>query len=160
MDPITEKELNSYLSLEPFFAFSDKDSEVERQDFVDAYSVLPLTVKSIISGSATFQFLLAIGVEFQISKLKLEGLSKIIRDVLISRIYIGDMQNIIRDYLQLDEVHAKTISSKIVSDLFRPAMEDIKALQRQAFSARIGQPRPQINANQINQNNIIDLKNK
>jgi len=160
MDQITEKELNSYLSLEPFFAFSDKDLEIERQEFIDAYSTLPLSIKNIISGSATLQFLLAIGAEFQIQRIKLEGLSRIIRDILIAKIYIGDMQNIIRDYLQIDELLSKTITTRIVSELFSPAISEIKALQQRTFASRIGQSKVQSNSNQINRNNIIDLKNK
>jgi len=160
MDQITERELNSYLSLEPFFAFSDKDLEIERQGFIDAYSVLPLAIKNIISGSATLQFLLAIATEFRIQKTKLEGLSRIIRDILIARIYIGDMQNIIRDYLQIDEFLSKTITTRIVSELFSPAISEIKSLQQRTFASRVSQPKAQSNSNQINQNNIIDLKNK
>ncbi len=159
MDDITEKELNSYLSLEPFFAFSDKESESERQEFLDTYSTLPLAVKNIISGTATLQFLLSLGSEFQISVIKLEGLSKIIREILINKIYVGDAQNLIRDYLVIDDLVVRNIVSRIVSELFRPAINDIKVAQQKVFVGKLNQPKAQVNA-PINQNNIIDLRDK
>ncbi len=170
MDPITEKELNSYLFLEPFFAFSDKDSEAVRQEFLNVFVSLPLSIKNIIAGTTTLQFILGLAEELQIPTQKLEGLSRIIRDVLIAKIHIGSMQNLIQEYLWTDQSQTRTIASKIVSELFAPAIEDVKALQRASFNDAQRQPtnpsavdartQPNTKSVQINQNNIIDLRDK
>ena len=110
---------------------------------------------------------------YDFSDLQSADLSRIIRDILFGDLFIGDMVVTISQKLNIDLQTAQQMSSKIINELFAPAIEDIKKMQREKFPDRVGQggasatrptmpqppPPPQMkNAPPINQGNVIDLR--
>ena len=97
-------------------------------------------------------------------------LTRIVRDVLLGDLFIGDTSATISQKLNMDPQTAQQIRDKIVKELFAPAIEDIKKIQREKFPDRVAQrntstmlqpPKPpEIKTTMaVNQSNVIDLRN-
>lgn len=126
------------------------------QDYEDRVSSCPESVRTILCGADTASFLLAIGSEFNLTDNQSQELTRIVRDILISKLYIGDMPVVIQRNLSLDQASSKKIAEKIIKELFVPAIEDIKKMQVEKFPDRIGK------SNQPPQttDNVLNLRKK
>jgi hypothetical protein len=161
MDLSIKTQLNQYLLLAPFFALSNNRSKIDNDRFLDVYSSLPISLKNILVSEETIRFILLLSDKFQIPTSKLEGLSRIIREAIMANMYIADMPSAIADYLRVMPPTAKEITNLIVSELFAPALEDIKKIQREKFGGEVpSRTQETKQADPINKNNVIDLRNR
>lgn len=64
-------------------------------------------------------------------------IARIIRDVVMAYVYIGDIVPTIQTKLGVSEETARGIASAMVTELFAPVMEDIKKYQMEVFQAKI-----------------------
>ncbi len=129
--------------------------------FQSSYSVLPENIKDILVLEPTTMYLYGLSLQYGLNEDQSANISRIIRDILLVQAPIINMPQMISNKLGLDIEQSKQIANKIVSELFAPAIEDIKKMQREKFGQKPTQPRQtQPQANQINQNNIINLKDK
>ncbi|MDP2932982.1 MAG: hypothetical protein Q8N81_02520, partial [bacterium] len=105
------------------------------------------------------------------AQLSVQGpdIARIIRDVILTDIYIGDMPAQISSKLGVDQNVAVEIARAIVSQLFAPVIEDIKKLQLQKFGKLPGSNAPQqsttpqkVPGEDLPESggNIIDLRSK
>jgi hypothetical protein len=111
-----------------------------------------------------------LGPSLNLNEPETENLIRITRDVLLGDLFIGDMAPTISEKLEIDLSPAKEVASKIFRELFTPAIEDVKKIQREKFPGRVGQgisgdtsqrsAPPQVKpAMAVNRENIIDLRN-
>lgn len=126
---------------------------------------LPESIKKILMDYSTAEFIEEnLGPNFNLTPEQKVEITRIIRDVLLGDLFIGDMIQKISDRMNLAPDEAKKIGNLIVSELFRPAIEDIKKIQAERFPEEINRPtseKPDLKIEpDINKNNIVDLRNK
>ena len=92
------------------------------------------------------------------------SLVRIIRGILLADEFLGDFPSLISSRLGVEMNTANQIAQKIVNELFAPAMEDIKNMQRGKFRDRIAQTRSsqtqQPPPNVSTEGNVINLRHK
>jgi hypothetical protein len=144
-------------------------NEEEQEAFYSKVKTLPSRVIDILFGLDTADIIKKICTAANLNTQQSAELSRLIRKVLIADIYIGDMPAQISLKLGVDQNTALEIARTIVSQLFAPAIEDIKKLQLQKFGKLPGQsipqqvkPPQQIPGEDLPETggNIIDLRNQ
>ena len=117
--------------------------------YLDSVSTATDPIWDILLSSATISVLMDFADTFQLQESQSAELSRIIRDVVLGTMYIGNMPIAIRDRLNIDDGKASTLSDLIARDLFKSATEDIKKVQLAHFPEKF--PRPV-------QGNVLNLK--
>ena len=133
--------------------------------FASKFIELPVSTKDIMVSDTTASYLKNLSEKLGLDQNQSSDLSRIVRDVLLADAFLGDFPVSISSQLGVDMNTANQIAQKVVSELFAPALEDIKNIQREKFKDRIAQNRsnqsqqsPQ-NTN-TEQGNVIDLRKK
>ena len=133
--------------------------------FANKFIELPVSTKDIMVSDITASYLKNLSEKLGLDQNQSSDLSRIVRDVLLADAFLGDFPALISSKLGVDMNTANQIAQKVVSELFAPALEDIKNIQREKFKDRIAQNRsnqsqqsPQ-NTN-TEQGNVIDLRKK
>lgn len=93
---------------------------------------LPEPIRNILMDSATAEFIEEnLGPSFGLNKGQKTEITRIIRDILLGDISINQMASKISEKLEIDPTVSYQIQSKIVSELFGSAIEDIKKIQKE-----------------------------
>ncbi len=126
---------------------------------------LPESIKNILMDFSTAEFIEEnLGSSFNLTSEQKTEITRIIRDVLLGDLFIGEMAQSVSIKAKLDPDEAKKIKDSIVSVLFKPAAEDIKKLQTERFPEKINKPipeKPDLKIEpDINRNNVVNLRNK
>lgn len=134
--------------------------------FMLKISQLPLGAKKVFHDFSTAEFIEEkLSLAFNFSTNQKNKITRIVRDILLAQIFIGDMPKEISSRLNVNLETANNIASMILSELFAPAIEDIKKEQTAAFPNRLTSPaknvvpNPAVNLD-VNKNNVLDLRNK
>lgn len=125
--------------------------------FRDKIFALPPAFKDILSGVSTAEFFMQIANKHSLTEDGFKNLLRIVRDIILTDIYLGNITNEIKNRLKIDETTAKNIGGLIVSELFAPILGDLKKIHIEKFAKNI--PKQQ-NQNQGADDRIIDLKNQ
>lgn len=133
--------------------------------FFQKVSALSDSIKDIMANPSTAEFLEEkLGPSFNLTVEQKIEITRIIRDVLLGDLFIGEMAQKISVRMKLSPDEAKKVGNLIVSELFGPAIEDIKKLQIEKFPEKINKPIPEKPdlkiESDINKNNIVDLRNR
>lgn len=132
--------------------------------FANKFISLPEKIKDAMLASEIVE---SVALNLSLTESQSADLSRLIRDVLLGDLFIGDMITKISENLNVDQATAQQIQSKVLNGLFAPAIEDIKKIQREKFPDRIGQgsgiPQPPLppqmkNGPNVNQSNVINLR--
>ena len=116
-------------------------------NFKEKYDTVSEPIRNLIFSIDTAVFLKEVSEKISLSENQSADLSRIIRDILLVDLYVGDMAINIASKLQIDQQVAKEVANQIVSQLFTPALEDIKRLQKEKFGDRISSfPSPSIDS--------------
>jgi len=85
-----------------------------------------------------------IGTEFILNGKQRDGIRRIIREVLLNDMYMGDIPKELQETYGVEESAAKEIARRIVFQLFTPAIDEIKRAQKEKYPHRInpGSPPP------------------
>src|SRR3989338_3520875 len=162
------------------------DNPVDIKVYMDKFKYVGGATKDLIFNSSTADFIQEELVpKFNLNKEQGREITRIIRDVLLADIFIGDKVSEIQKRLEINEGKAKQIASMIVTDLFTPALGEIKATHSARFGHRLGVPiqdkraaestpapiqarpgpppktfsNPAVNLD-VNKSNVLDLRNK
>ncbi len=160
-----------YPQYNPFDALTENISDFDWEDINNQTALLPDSTGHILFGSNTTDFFMGISSDFGLSTDQSFNLSKITGEILIGNLFIGDINSEIIQRLRLSPETAKQITTKILNELFAPAMEDIKKMQREKFADRLSgtaakpsqpvpQPQPLNQKTNVSEHNVIDLRNK
>lgn len=155
-------------------------NEAERNIYIDKTLSIPLSMQNILTDFSTAEFIEeTLGARFDLSPGQKKSIARIIRDILLGSVYLGSIIELIEQGSSFSKEEAKEIADMLVFNLFQPAIEDIKNSQKQIFSGkplvqasstlpslkteRLARqpiiPKPNSMPN-INENNLIDLRNK
>lgn len=144
-------------------------------EYIQRVRSLPESVKNVLMDTSTAEFIEEnLGPNFNLTSEQKTEITRIIRDVLLEDLFIGDMAQSISARMRVAPDEAKRIKDSIVSVLFKTATEDIKKLQTDKFPEKVNRPamtteprapkipeRPDLKIGpDINKNNIVDLRNK
>lgn len=114
------------------------ENENDIQNYSSKFEFLSPAVEKIIFNFSTAEFIEEqLGVKFNLSGKQKEEVANIIRGILLGDIFIGDFIKAAQTKLNLDENKAKEITSMIVAELFPPAVESIRKIQRLKFPLKI-----------------------
>lgn len=129
--------MNDYKYITPFNTYPDP-AVLSFEKYLDKVSALPKSIKSILIGFGSAEFIEEkIVPKFNLNTTQKLNLGGIIRDILILDLFLGDLVTEISSELEIDQQKAKEIANDIVSQLFSPAIEEIKVLQKQKFANRL-----------------------
>lgn len=135
-------------------------------DFQQRITTLTDGMKLVLTQSSTALYLMDLAVEIDLTDDQASELARIIRDLLLSKVYLGDLPSAIQNQLNLDPTKAREVCNKLVAELLAPIMPDIKAAQLVHFRERIARqqvqapPRPQVPAQTqaTEEDNTLDLR--
>lgn len=140
--------------------------------FGSKYSKLTPPLLAILLDLPTMEFLAGIAEDFNLSLSQSRALSEIVGEIVLGDMFIGDTTKTVIEKLGIDTSTGQQIVSRILQELFAPAIEDIKKIQREKFPDRIKQgsppatparpaaPAPTSSIPPVSQDNIIDLRNQ
>ncbi len=165
------RDLEKYFQFSPFFIDSTSMSDLAWEKLQDKIDSLPQSLANLLTNNKTSEFIEALTQKYAQFNTQGPDIARIIRDVVIADIYIGDMPAQISSKLGVDQNTSLEIARAIVSQLFAPVIEDIKKLQLQKFGKLPGSsvsqpPQPRLPQSIIGEElpetggNIIDLRNQ
>lgn len=128
--------------------------------FAKKIAALPDPIKDLLFSTTTVEQLVAIADDYNFSESQSAELSRIIRDILLANTFAAVIVETMESKLNLNNDTARRISHRILTNLFKNAWNDIKALHRDKFSQKTSQSPPSKPETPINKNNIVDLRNK
>lgn len=142
------------------------DNTGEMGRFIARTLKLPTNVQNVFRDFSTAEFIEEkLGQTFGLSGDQKAELTRILRDILLADLFWGDFPKEISARLQVDPDTANQIVKTITDQLLAPALEDIKAMQKEKFKDRIeqgvssqGQQSPVSSSEE--QGNVINLRNR
>lgn len=128
--------------------------------FYSKINSLPQNIQDLLFSLDTEEKLKNISVQLRLNQKQTTELTRLVRDIIIKDAYLGDILKETQKRLSLDETAARDIANRIISEIFSPAIEDIKKLHIEKF----GPPSRKATEGETNKetasnlNNTIDLK--
>jgi hypothetical protein len=127
------QDLQKYFQFSPFFVDSASMPDLAWEKLQDKIDRVPAGLANMLTNSKTSEFIEMLTQKYIQLSVQGPDVARIIRDVVIADIYIGDMPAQISSKLGVDQNTALEIARTIVSQLFAPVIDDIKKLQLQKF---------------------------
>lgn len=125
--------------------------------FYSKISSLSQNIQDLLFSIDTEEKLKNVSVQLRLNQKQTIELTRLVRDIIIKDVYLGDILKEAQKRLSLDETAARDAANKIISEIFSPALEDIKKLHIEKFGKKENAP-TQPTANNSNPNNMINLK--
>src|SRR3989344_921547 len=108
--------------------------------FIAKVLKLPQNIQNIFRNFSTAEYITDnLALSFGLNVSQTEELTRILKDVLLADLFWGDFPKTISARLQIAPDTAIQIVKAITDGLLMPALEDIKAMQKEKFSNRISQ---------------------
>lgn len=134
---MAEEDSQKYFQFSPFFVDSTSmpDSDWERlQNKIDK---IPPNLANLLTNNKTSAFIESLTQKHIQLSVQGSDVARLIRDVVIGDVFIGDMPKEISSRLGVDQAFAREIANQIVSQLFTPVLEDIKKVQNERYPGRL-----------------------
>ncbi|MDP3954136.1 MAG: hypothetical protein Q8Q06_01815 [bacterium] len=126
-----------FIQFSPFFVYDPKLTAESRVKFSEDIERLPQPLKDLLLSDGTAEAIESFGKNNNISEEQTEEISKIIRDVIMAYLYIGDMPSQIAVQAGVDQAKARDIANQIVNQLFKPVLTDLKNIQKEKFGQKM-----------------------
>ena len=133
------QDLTQYFKYSPFFVESESMPEVVWEQLQDKIEQLPPSISNLLTDFRTAEFIEFLSNSKGLSETQGQGISKIVRDVILADVYLGDMPAEISSRLNIDLNSARELANQIASQVFAPVLDDIKKVQVSRFPGRIAQ---------------------
>lgn len=114
------------------------------EKFQDKIDVISDDIFNLLVDETTSEFIKSLTQKYVQLNACGPNIARLIRDVALGDIFIGDMPAEIAK-LGLDQTTAREAANSIVSELFTPVLEDIKAVQSAKFPEKIS-PKPSVSS--------------
>ena len=150
--------IKTYLQFNPYYIDALDWNDLMWDRFEVKFEKLSLSLKDILISAKTSLFIDGVLGQMGLNISQGQKLSRVIRDIILGDVYLGDMINIIQDNLGVDKDKAKNIASLFISQLSKEALEELKKLHTAKFGQREVPPLPK-KPEATNNPNIIDLRN-
>lgn len=130
--------------------------------FIARVLKLPQGVQNIFRSFSTAEFIVdKLGQTFNLNAGQTTELTRITRDILLADAFWGDFPALVSSKLGVDVNTANQIVKTITEELFAPALDEIKTMQRNKFGDRIQQSDSgQVRQTPTETGNVINLRNQ
>lgn len=134
--------------------------------FYSKINALPQNIQNILFYLDTEEKLKNISTQAKLNQNQSAELTRLVRDILISDVYLGDIVKETQKHLVVSEETAREIANQIISEIFAPALEELKKNHVQKFGKKTenaptpANPPASNPGNINNPNNMVDLRNK
>lgn len=135
--------LDEHLSLSPYFVDNSGTPGFNWEKFQNKIDEISESLFGTLVDDTTSEFIKSLTQRYAQLGTQGSDIARIIRDVVLADIYIGDLPAQISSKLGVDQNMALEIARAIVSQLFAPVIDDIKKLQLQKFGKLPGPSTPQ-----------------
>ncbi len=143
-------EITLYYFYTPYFAQIDEEAPEQRQYFLDVYDTLPQQLKDFLVSESTAGQVVGLGNKYGLVRDQKEVLSRIIRDVVSGIYSTNDLQALLTNELQLPPEY--------ISEIYNDTAQIFEAILNSIQEPTNLTPPPVIPGQQVNPNNIIDLR--
>lgn len=109
--------------------------EEEQEDFYSKLGSLPRNIADILLVPETTEALEKVSKEKNLNISQSREISRLVRKITIADIYLGDVVKELQSRLGIDESLAKELASSLISEIFSPALEDIKKMHVEKFGS-------------------------
>lgn len=128
----------------PYWVDSINTPGFNWERFQNKIDVLPDILYNILIDEDALNFIKSLAQKYIQLSVQGPDIARLIRDVVIADVFIGDMPKEIASRLGVDQATAREIANLIVSQLFAPVIEDLKKIHNEKFPGRLpAKPVPQ-----------------
>lgn len=125
----------------PFTVDTEAFNPDELQLFMERVHDLPLALRQLMFDPGVARTINEkLAQQFNLDAAQTIELTRIVRDVLISTLFVGDLVVELSRRLNVDEARGQQITNALIGNIFEPVMEDIRSLQVRYFADRMGEP--------------------
>ncbi len=129
--------LNEHLSLSPYFVDTSTSPGFNWENYQDKIDRLSEDLFGLLIDDATSEFIKSLTQKYVQLSVQGPDIARLIRDVVIGDVFIGDMPRELSQRLDIDHQLAREVANQIVSQLFTPVLEDLKKVHREKFPGRL-----------------------
>jgi hypothetical protein len=94
-------------------------------------------IRKLFFSSEIIEILMDISGDFDLTRDQSANLTRIIKNILLGDLFLGDTVKTIKSKLNIDQEKAQAIANIIATEIFKPAINEIKEMQRMKFPDRI-----------------------
>ena len=125
--------------------YADLDYYIDHLDEQDAMyekiNALPQKIQDVIyGGSDTIQKMKNVCNQFSLTQTQVKILSILTRKILIAEVFIGNLIPELQKQLDLPESKARGLADALTSELFAPAITELKELHAKTFGNQQSKP--------------------
>lgn len=125
--------LDQYLNFSPFFSEPEGLDDSGRLALRARISALPISLQDLLVDYQTAEIIETVTNRFGFGEEQIRNLVTTIRSVIVADVYIGTLISALENGLKIPREQAREIANTVVDQLFKPALSDIKEVQRQKF---------------------------
>lgn len=125
-------------------------NDEQHELFYSKINALPESIQDILFDQAVDDTIKKLSGEFQLNQNQTIEIVRLVRDIAITDSYLGNIVSEVTSRLAVGQDVAGEIANRLITELFAPALEDIKKLHVEKFG---GKPEEKINPN-----NVLDLR--
>jgi len=128
-----QRQLKHYTALTPYFVDDFDHTSENYKIYQIKTGDLPEDLFSVLVDEKTYGFIVRSMEQYGLTVEQGRDLSRVVRDVIIDDLYLGDVVRAVREKLGLDEQNARELANGMASELFAPVIEDLKERQVKKF---------------------------
>ncbi|PJE50406.1 MAG: hypothetical protein COV29_04530 [Candidatus Yanofskybacteria bacterium CG10_big_fil_rev_8_21_14_0_10_36_16] len=152
-EPQEKKQVDEEGYFTPYNVGMKETSEKEVERLVYATSSLPQNLRSILVGFDSAVYIEEnLGPAFGLTLNQKKEIAKVIRDVVLADLFIGDMVSRLSVEGGMEQNKAREVANHVVNNLFKPVLEDLKNIQRERFGNAASEFKGEINESKPEQN--------
>lgn len=136
------QDLLQYFQYSPFFVDAEMMSDLAWEKLQDKIDKIPISLYNLLVDSKTSEVIEGLNKKYIQLSVQGPDVARLIRDVVIADVFLGDMPQEIQRRLGLDPAMAREVANLIVAQVFVPVLEELKQVHRQEFPNRISQSTP------------------
>ena len=130
-------QLQEFLNLSPYYVANSKTPGFDWERFQDKIDEISEVLFALLVAEETSEFIKSLTQKYVQLSVQGQDVARLVRDIAIGDVFIGDMPTEISKRLGIDPATAREIANQIVAQLFTPALEDIKKVQAAKFPGKL-----------------------
>ena len=112
-------------------------SDLAWERLQDKIEKTPPTLANLLTNNKTSSFIESLTQKYVQLSVQGSDIARLIRDVVLADMFIGDMPQELSQRLGIDPTTAREVANQIISQLFAPVIEDLKKVHREKFPGRL-----------------------
>lgn len=130
-------QLNEHIKLSPYFIDNSATPGFNWEKYQNKIDEIPDSLFDVLVADTTSELIKSLTQKYIQLSVRGPDIARLIRDVVLADVFIGDMPQELSRRLGVDQQLAREIANQIVSQLFTPVLEDIKKVHNEKFPGRL-----------------------